>query len=343
MGICNDCATVVCREVTSKEVKASSYPPPVDAIANGHWIGELPERFKSFTRSDEQCLSLKQLVIYLATVSGSNTKICSHHYIIENPTPIITVLPADIEGCVRMTLVGAFTSEVAAAQRKRFVLQHQLNKEFLETILFKKNVKYMGKEELYDPSRFQTMDQNVAVCDRMNGNQYEVDPKLLRILEFSNTFHNITQEMGEDGEPVATNTINYIIQDPGESKSSDFLVHNTNQLPKVRTIDHLVDCCPFLYVYGRGGYGETRQVFMSQEKYLQRCLKVSTGRFQTHPCFLAVAFNIISNNNISGAQFVSMMINKRWIQNGMIDKATVVQAINYKKILEACEKNATKV
>jgi hypothetical protein len=344
LGACKECSSVVCQQPTANEIKKYEYPPPVDAIANGHWVGYLPDKFKNFTRSDEQCLSLKQLVIYLSTISGSKTKICSHHYIIENPSPIITVLPGKVEGCVRLTLVGAFTSEVEASQRMRFVLQHELNKEYLETILFKKNVRYMGKEDMYDPLRFETIDRNVAILNRCEGTTIEVDPKLLRIVEFSNTLHNVSDghsDKENEAEAVTTNSTNFIYEPkPG----SDFLVHNTNILPKERSIDNLVDCCPFLYVYGRGGYIEpTRAVHMSEERYLMRCLRVSKGRFPTHPCFSAVAFDIIAHTYVSKSQFLSMKVSKKWIQNGIIDKSTVLKAVEYKNKVLACEKKAMKV
>ena len=44
------------------------YKPPMDAIANGNWIGYLPTRFASISRTEEQTIALMILNIYLSTV-----------------------------------------------------------------------------------------------------------------------------------------------------------------------------------------------------------------------------------------------------------------------------------
>jgi len=89
--------------------------PPMYAIANGNFIGHLPERFQDLSRSEEAAVALMVVCIYLSTIVSSHmTVINSHHYIIKNPDPVIQNVPASTTGTVRVAMVGAFTEEKEA-------------------------------------------------------------------------------------------------------------------------------------------------------------------------------------------------------------------------------------
>jgi hypothetical protein len=61
------------------------FQPPLNAIANGNWIGYLPHKFSTISRTEEQTVSLMIVCIYVSTVIGSGNKVLnSHHYIIKN-------------------------------------------------------------------------------------------------------------------------------------------------------------------------------------------------------------------------------------------------------------------
>ena len=49
----------------------ASLKPPINAIANGNWIGYLPRMFWSISRTEEQACALIHVNIYLTTVIGS--------------------------------------------------------------------------------------------------------------------------------------------------------------------------------------------------------------------------------------------------------------------------------
>ena len=86
--------------------------PPINAIANGNFIGHLPKEFEDLSRSEEAAVALMIVCIYLSTiVSSKMTVVNSHHYIIKNPDPMIRNVPASVSGTVRVAMVGAFTSE----------------------------------------------------------------------------------------------------------------------------------------------------------------------------------------------------------------------------------------
>ena len=193
LGCCTECLLKINASMTEAEKKRKMFFPPVNSIANGNWIGNLPSEFKNYTRSDEQCLALMQASIYLSTIVGNqpSKSICSHGYIIQNPDTIISCIPKDITGVVRMTLVGAFTPYAEAAARQRFVLNHERNKRFLNEFLLVKNKKYIEHEEYVDRNGFDALDKNnMQIVDRLEGGANPVNCKLIHLMEFDHTSHH---------------------------------------------------------------------------------------------------------------------------------------------------------
>ena len=193
LGCCKDCNRKLYAKRSDAEYRKGVFLPPVNSIANGNWIGELPEEYKGYTRSDEQCLALMQACVYLSTIVGNapSKLICSHGYIIKNPDAIINCIPKDVTGVVRMTLVGAFTSSAEAAVRKRYVLNHEINKKFLNEFLLVFNKKYIDHEIYINRDGFDSLDKdNCQIVDRIDGGQNPVNPSLIRIMVFDNTSHH---------------------------------------------------------------------------------------------------------------------------------------------------------
>ena len=195
LGCCRECLAKLYADKTAAEAKKGPnyYSPPVNAIVNGHWIGNLPTEFKTYTRSDEQCLALMQACVYLSTIISNpkSKKLCSHGYIIKNPDAIINCIPKDVTGVVRMTLVGAFTPLAEAETRKRYTLNHEVNKKFLNEFLMVKNVKYMEHEEFINRDGFKYLDKDAGhIVDRCDGGANPVNPKLIKIMEFDHTSHH---------------------------------------------------------------------------------------------------------------------------------------------------------
>ena len=394
LGVCEECKRVIQMEKqTPTEEKRATWDPPMDAIANGNWIGYLPPHFAKYTRSDEQCICLMMMVIYLSTIAGSKTVINSHHYIIHNHRPIIECFPRTVSDSVRMTLVGAFTKPQEIMQRKRFEINHRNNKAFLETFLLVKNILYIKHRELYVPNQFEYIPEDGAIVDRQDTSDYPVNPSIVRVIQFNNTNHNISEQQPQsevaivenndhaayygleetpvstneevEQEPVITEATNYLFKSqyctehsiPGlsaivsgeapvpasTSGKQDLLVYNSNKLPAKRTIDNFVYCFPFLYVYGRGGYGETRDVHMSEEHYLLRLLRLHEGNFASHYAFLPAAFDVISTKKAFIGQFLSMNVNKSWIKTGAINKSMLVEAVNYQHVSEKTQKQGITV
>jgi hypothetical protein len=96
---------------------------PKFAIANGLAIGILPSQFDNATITEHSLCNLGQSVVFVTTyVGGKHKSIRSHTYVMEAiPSPPVTMLPRKVieEGCFKVVMVGAFTTEQEALIRKR--------------------------------------------------------------------------------------------------------------------------------------------------------------------------------------------------------------------------------
>jgi hypothetical protein len=164
----------------------------MNAIANGNWIGYLPQQFASanMSRSEEQAAALVILNIYLTTVISNDAKVIhSHHYVIKNPEPIMRSIQNDIQGFIRFTLVGCNVTEALALVRKRFPLRVDLVRAFLSWLdnnndLYKRNVHQLdeGLDEALAEANY--------IVDRTSTSEHPVSAKLVRIMQFSTSTYN---------------------------------------------------------------------------------------------------------------------------------------------------------
>ena len=91
---------------------------PKAAIANGFFIGTVPEFFNCLSRTELAMLNLAIPQVYLTTVrGGKNSCIRSHAYSFSNEVgPVVALLPANITDniYIKVSIIGAMTSEQQA-------------------------------------------------------------------------------------------------------------------------------------------------------------------------------------------------------------------------------------
>ena len=122
-------------EAAAVPLAPASLKPPINAIANGNWIGYLPRMFWSISRTEEQACALIHVNIYLTTVVGSgygNKMMNFHTFVIKNPNAIIRSFAHDVTGSVRFTIVGANVSEALAMLRKAYPLNVDFARAFAD-------------------------------------------------------------------------------------------------------------------------------------------------------------------------------------------------------------------
>ena len=79
-------------------------------------------------------IALVSHCVLLSTVTGGSVQtIKSHHYVVENTEgPILTMMPRNISGRVRIAMVGAMTTEQQARCRKMYGADTARTKNCLE-------------------------------------------------------------------------------------------------------------------------------------------------------------------------------------------------------------------
>ncbi|KAJ3222889.1 hypothetical protein HDU78_011554 [Chytriomyces hyalinus] len=109
IAMCPDCW----KEISGENASTLTLKKPVEAIANGNWIGYLPRKFPDISRTTESVVSLMQLCIYLSSVFGNLDRktIKSHHYISVFDKPVLQQIPAMPWDHLRVTFVGSFATD----------------------------------------------------------------------------------------------------------------------------------------------------------------------------------------------------------------------------------------
>ena len=332
-----------------------SRAPPMDAIANGNWIGVLPLQFAGMTRTDELSVSLMVPCVFLATIVGTNQKkICSHYYVIKNADPIIRHVPADITGSYRLTLVGALTSEAIAKQRIRYPLNVPLDRSFLEWALCNHS-DYIKHQSFVNLSAEDVTDEG-CVIDRTDSSENPVCAELITSMTFGSTSYNTGDATSMDTSATSS-TNDYTETDirskfifqmsnvPGnDAGPTDFLARNSSNYSYGKNFSDVPLFFPTLIPYGCGGPAQARIVRMSAEHWIKRALRVGKdGLFQKHWGFLPVAFDYIAFKKACTQQYISMRMNKTAIQAGVWKKSDINECVKYSNILEQCLRRGEKV
>ena len=368
LAICRQCNDVIHRDNShAKRNKTGNtiINPPENAIANGNWIGILPERFKGLTRTDESSISLMVPCLHLSTVVSGHETLDSHHFIVKNPNPVIEEVPRNLHAIHRLTLVGPMTSEVQAAQRKRFPWQHSLCKEFLNFLKLKNKLYIQHDNNINmgsfnNQAQFNETDFNESlVVDRTDTGGNAVNPKLVRIMLFGITNHN-EGKITNTSAPAATSNANvtqeeqcrskFVFQPETESnesaKPTDVIAFNSSNTVYNKNFA----LCPYFYPtllpYGCGGPAEERLVPLTAKKWILRSLRLNCRSgigFQNHHSFLPMGFDAISTKEAYASQFVAMRIKKNAIKTGLWKKEEILQCETYAKLADTCLKTGQKV
>jgi hypothetical protein len=292
--------------------------PPINAIANGNWIGYLPSQFAAanISRSEEQAVAIVILNIYITTVISNDARVLqSHHYMIKNPNPIVRSLQNDIAGYIRFALVGCNVTEALALIRKRFPLRVQLVRDFLDWLDTNNSIyQEHNHNQLQQCSPDQFSERNFIV-DRTLGSDNPVSDKLVRLMQFStSSYNNGTADDATTG--ASTSTIHprtgrsptssssdssvdveeithhhMILQTdtPASSTSlrtppqpvTDVIAFQSNNFFPLRGMASLPYAFPLLFPYGVGGYVTRHLLSFLYRNYIKYLTKFSFSRFST--------------------------------------------------------------
>jgi len=321
--------------------------PPAEAIANALWIGELPEQFRGLTRTDEQAVSLMVPSIFLATMVGTtHHKVSSHFYVVQNPAPIIQKVPANVNGAIRLTVVGPMTPEEIAVQRGRFPLQVTLCREVLAW-WSQNNSEYIKHAEYVDLNKTDFSDEGCFV-DRSDESANPVEKCVVDTMIFGNTTYNTGDGSETEVSEHSEIRSRFIFQMPvigDQNKSStDLLARNSSNYIHARNLSNLALYFPTLIPYGRGGPSEKRLVKLSVEHWIRIVLRMGKrGVFQKHWGFLPVAFDFIAVKKAFTAQYIAMRMNTAAVKAGKVAKKSLQACVEFSNDLERRQRRGEKV
>jgi len=212
--VCNDCFKVIDAAWPNTAIKikleagASNVefvlPPPINAIANGHWTGYLPREFMGLSRTEEQACALIILNIFLSTsVISENKVVNSHIYLIKNPQPLLRYFADELTGTILHTMVGAHVSLQQALIRIRFPMRVDDSRRFLG-FLDRSSITYMATEHRLTQGLDEAMDYENLIVDRTDESDNKVSKKLVRLMQFGITSYNHgTADSDDSDDPLA--------------------------------------------------------------------------------------------------------------------------------------------
>jgi hypothetical protein len=184
IDMCDTCWSVISNP---KSVK-----PPKLAIANGNWIGTVPDDFKALRWLEEQTVALHLPYTYICKLwkdVGTNV-MKSHTFLVKNPTPFVEMIPGDVAGKTRITLVGAFTKQEKVEIYNRYEWNLPLARKFA-AFLRENNLTYSENIKPFDlPATSEVM-----IEDCSYDSAHPISEDTLKELQFSTTSHATTVEI----------------------------------------------------------------------------------------------------------------------------------------------------
>jgi hypothetical protein len=95
--------------------------------------------------------------------------------------------------------------------------------------------------------------------------------------------------------------------------SVDIVVERSNQIISSTSPEYWMYAYPDLFPYGRGSLSEKRETKITLERWILRCLKLSTLQFAKHKSFAMMAFDILSRKRGMSSVYVKAQLNPQQV------------------------------
>jgi hypothetical protein len=301
----------------------SSKNPPKFAIANGLWIGRLPEEFDDTTKTEHTMMNLAQSNSFVMTVIGGyNRKMSSHAYsFLSKPTVPAAMLPRDIlaTGEIKVGIGGCLTAYQKMVLRKKFSVRVDRLRSLGQF--------YKNWNHLYE---------NVEM-NSLNDELENIDSHIVQEL-FENEMNN-DRFTPYDQQNRHSEQMEDVVDEKSQQVRLSVITDNST-IGVWRSGELLSDYkknywtysfCE-LFPFGKGGLEEKRKVTIGLHAYLMNCLRLSSRRFAMHESFPLVAFDVIARHNSMSAVFLRTQISPELaMQASKVTSAQFEAQLNYQE------------
>ena len=311
-----DC-TDICRTCLTS-VKKNQLPR--SALANGLWLGKVPNELQNLTWAEERLISKVRTNNFYIKVSKSGFKKIKNHVVsFENPTQAIynTLPPSkeELDACIAVMFVGADKPSTKELNNTPFVVRRTKVQKALEWLkmnhcdyydldISQKNlneypeegfpftIHYVISQSDSNRAPEATSKHEVEADEGVSSGQSpiiihgllekDVDTKPWKLLG-SKALHHLREK---DGKMMAV----------GHKETPESIFKNPKLYPQI---------FPWLFPYGLGGIDNENQTkHVSSKAHKKQLLMYHDKRFQKDRLFCLVAFNHEQIKDSTGAGFI---------------------------------------
>lgn len=309
---------------------------PKFSIANGNWVGQLPEEISNMTYGSRVLMrpvqTFGRIVAFGGTAGPGGSRLTGHVYSTKLKTALVVkkvpLIPS--QAPVRVLVVTPFSSdESALEQGKRAAIKadyiveptkiralHQFWKDVDNEIM---------KDISFDENTFENLPNNdaspdVFLVERIEANRTENDsqdglggPSLLRSAEEEIEAPTVscTVTIG-NSENNGTEHEQILRVLPSFPSSNTYVVRPNQEFVSDSDPKYLETHYPDLFPFARGGFGEERKVRISKKALIAHYANLSTRQYQKIDFVLPV-YDMIARMNATNMAVVRAKLPSRFL------------------------------
>ena len=325
-----------------------SNSPPKFAIANGLFMGLLPQGFADTTSIEHAMTNLAQPCHFISVTRGGSKRILKSHASACRAfaAPPATFLPVQVQNqdIVKVVIVGAMTPNQVAAIKKRHEVRLQRLQQLCEW--YKRHNRLYANVEVSEMENIDvelltrvTILQEEAQVDQAT----QLDETRIRfngplpidsVSEAEETLeHNGNSLLGDFPDVAGLTGLDILLEQNARRQARTNLVVNRSNafISDYEKSFWTYNFCE-LFPFGRGGFDENRQVPIGLEEFVRYCLRHSSRQFAFHSSFVFVAFDVIAKQRAFNAIRLRLQHNPQLgLSIASLDQNLIAQLCEYQR------------
>jgi hypothetical protein len=267
---------------------------PKGAIANGHWYGRIDPRFGDATFVELEMTRLVHGAVVIRRLTGGQGCALKGHTSLMHldlqqvVQKILPMTKAELAQSYKVVILGPLSSEQRKTESDRNMFRPLKVKELL---IWRKQVNHLYRDVIISDDLIQDGSVDLESHIIMQGNEEdEKHDDGMPTTRFNHRHDDVA--IHGDVQDVYDVIVGDINQEASAPRKR--LVVQTSR-SQIKEYDKamFVMMFPELYIYGRCGLDEKRQVSTSIEYELSKCLRLYDRRFAQNHLFVAVSFNFL--------------------------------------------------